>query len=150
MWHCTEETYAYARLLVIGYGRWPCMHEVHYWREHDGRGILSNVRRWQAAGRNCLFGRMATLFNYQSCRDPLALGLNIYFTNGDLTICAATAQSNWADWQVIHVETGLFINEMLGDYHRFKSEEILSVMVQQTPTSSGQSTPLRILDFTFD
>jgi hypothetical protein len=87
---------------------------------------------------------------YQSCRDPLALGLNIYFTNGDLTICAATAQSNWADWQVIHVETGLFINEMLGDYHRFKSEEILSVMVQQTPTSSGQSTPLRILDFTFD
>jgi hypothetical protein len=155
MWHCTEETYAYARLL--GYtdmGRWgPAVARRyhHYWREHDG--TWNHVELPPVAGsRPKLFIRENgdAFLIYQSCRDPLALGLNIYFTNGDLTICAATAQSNWADWQVIHVETGLFINEMLGDYHRFKSEEILSVMVQQTPTSSGQSTPLRILDFTFD
>ncbi len=87
---------------------------------------------------------------YQSrvTEDPTDEG--IYFIDGDLTICGATAESLWTDWQIIHVEPGLFFNEMLGDPYRFQEEEILSVMVQENPDWPGQSTPLRILDFSLE
>ena len=74
---------------------------------------------------------------------------SIYFTHGGLAICAATASSAWTDWQVVYADPGPYINEMLGDVHRFKQDGILSVMVQNTPSTPGASTPLRILDFTF-
>ncbi len=61
----------------------------------------------------------------------------------------ATAASKWTDWKVIHTEKGPFCNEMLGDKYRWKSEEVLSVMVQKAPVATGASTPLQIIDFTF-
>ena len=73
----------------------------------------------------------------------------IYFKTGDLVIAAATAESGWHDWQVIHTEVGPFGNEMLGDFYRWKKEGILSVMVQDAPVESSTPTPLRILDFSF-
>ena len=73
----------------------------------------------------------------------------IYFKNGDLVIAAATAESNWTDWQIIHTEVGPFGNEMLGDFYRWKSSGILSVMVQDAPEETSTPTPLRVLDFSF-
>jgi len=151
MWHCTDETYDDARSL--GYtdmGRWgPAIARRyhHYWRDHDGTWRhfeLSPV----AGSRPKLFFRENgdAILIYQSCRDPMALGQDIYFVNGDLTVCAATAASGWTDWRLVHVEEGPFINEMLGDAHRLAADGILSVMVQETPAVSGAPTVLRIVD----
>ena len=73
----------------------------------------------------------------------------IYFKTGDLVIAAATAESGWTDWQVIHTEIGPFGNEMLGDFYRWKSEGVLSIMVQAAPEESSTPTALGIIDFTF-
>ena len=72
---------------------------------------------------------------------------DIYFAEGNLVIMAASAESKWADWQVIHTEKGPFLNEMLGDVYRWKESGVLSVMVQGAPTKAYEATPLRILDF---
>jgi hypothetical protein len=74
---------------------------------------------------------------------------DVFLLAGDLVIAAATANSKWTDWRVIHVERGPFVNEMLGDPYRWKQEGILSVMVQESPKEVHQPTPLRLLDFSF-
>jgi hypothetical protein len=68
----------------------------------------------------------------------------------ELVIAAATARSQWTDWKVSLLERGFFLNELLGDLYRWKQEDILSVMVQESPEKVREPTPLRILDFTFD
>jgi hypothetical protein len=72
----------------------------------------------------------------------------VFFVTGDLVIMGATAATAWADWKTIHVEKGPFVNEMLGDPYRWREEGTLSILVQQSPGTSRQPTPLRILDFT--
>jgi len=69
-----------------------------------------------------------------------------YITSGNLVIQAATAATQWTDWQIIHTEIGPFLNEMLADPYRFQ-QGVLSVMVQNSPSTIGASTPLRVLDF---
>jgi hypothetical protein len=155
MWHCSDESYAYAR--PLGYsstGTWgPAVARRfnHYWRDTNGQWHRYEMP-WVAGSRPKLFIRQNgdAFLIYQSVRDPISLGYGLYFIDGDLTICAASAQSNWTDWQIIHVEIGPFVNEMLGDPYRFMQQEILSVMVQASPTQTGQSTPLRILDFSLN
>lgn len=71
---------------------------------------------------------------------------DIYIRYGDLVIQAATAENNWSDWQIIHVETGPFVSEALADPYRFQAGK-LSVMMQQSPESLYDWTALRILDF---
>jgi hypothetical protein len=65
-------------------------------------------------------------------------------------IMEATSKANWKDWKTRHVEKGPFVNEMLGDYYRWKRDKILSVMVQESPKEAHEATPLRILDFAFE
>ncbi len=155
MWHCSDESYEYA----ASNGYWETRtwgHALarrynHYWRDAIGQ--------WHHYEMPCVAGSRPKLFIrqngdafliYQSVRDPIALGYGLYFIDGDLTICAATAQTQWTDWQIIHVEPGLFLNEMLADPYRFEQEEILSVMVQESPQQAGLPTPLRILDFSLN
>ncbi|MBN1845868.1 MAG: BNR repeat-containing protein [Sedimentisphaerales bacterium] len=152
MWHCSDDSYAYAALQ--GYtatGTWGhalARRYHHYWRDAGGQWHHHEMP-WVAGSRPKLFIRPNgdAFLIYQSVRDPLALGYGLYFIDGDLTICAATASSQWTDWQIIHVEPGPFLNEMLGDAHRFAQEEILSIFVQESPATASQATPLRILDF---
>ena len=148
MWHCSEETYAYAR--TLGYtdmGRWgPAIARRyhHYWRDRDGTWNHTELPP-VAGSRPKLFIRDNgdAFLIYQSCPNPPALNYDIYFTHGGLAICAATASSAWTDWQVVYADPGPYINEMLGDVHRFKQDGILSVMVQNTPSTPGASTPDR-------
>jgi hypothetical protein len=48
------------------------------------------------------------------------------------------------------MEKGPFVNEMLGDVHRWEKEGVLSVMVQGSPEKTHEATPLRILDFSLE
>jgi len=106
--------------------------------------------QWVAGNRPKMFIRPNgdAFLIYSASRKPENMWADaVQFIDGDLKIAAANADSNWTDWQVIHTEEGPFVNEMLADPVRFQQEGILSVMVQQSPSESGQSTPLRIVDF---
>jgi hypothetical protein len=74
----------------------------------------------------------------------------LYSTRGNLVIASATAASKWTDWKIVHEEEGPFVNEMLGDPCRWKKDGILSVLVQESPETHHEATPLRILDFTLE
>jgi hypothetical protein len=63
---------------------------------------------------------------------------------------AATSGMQWADWRPIHVESGPFVNEVLGDFYRWKQENVLSILVQELPQQVHQATRLRVIDFRFE
>lgn len=71
----------------------------------------------------------------------------VFHPRGNLTIAAATADSKWKDWKIIHTGKGPFLNEMLGDLYRWRKDGILSIMVQESPKEAHEPTPLRVLDF---
>ena len=71
----------------------------------------------------------------------------IFALEGKLVIAAATAETGWKDWRIIHTEKCPFFNEMLGDVYRWKREAVLSIMVQQSPSKPHEPTALRIIDF---
>ncbi len=152
-WHSTEETIA--RAADQGYPDAYSWHHPmarryhHYWRDNDGSWRHFEMN-WVAGNRPKLFIRPNgdAFFIYGASRDPSAMwGGGVQFSDGDLKIAAATAASGWTDWQIIHTEPGLFVNEFLADPIRFQSEQILSIMAQDSPVESQQSTPLRIIEF---
>lgn len=124
----------------------------HYWREEAGRWH-DDVLPWVAGSRPRLFvddhdnlimiyGRGPFANAAWKQADPTA--------EGDLVIAVATAKTKWQDWQIAVEEKGPFINEMLGDLSRWKTEKVLSVMVQQKPGTLGTPSPLHIIDYRLD
>ena len=120
----------------------------HYWREKSGSWQHRELP-WIAGNRPKLFidkNDNAYLI-YSAQHKSSMMDHGIYFSKGDLIIAAATFESQWTDWNVIHTEKGPFVNEMLGDLYRWKKEGILSILVQGSPEKAHEATPLRILDF---
>lgn len=119
----------------------------HYWREAAGRWH-DDVLPWVAGSRPRLFvdGHDNLIMIYGRLAIDASMQGAIY-APGDLVIVAATAKSKWQDWHVVVEEKGPFVNEMLGDPTRWKTEKILSVMVQQTPDVLGTPSPLRVVDY---
>lgn len=101
----------------------------HYWRDFDGN--------WNHFMLQCSVGSRPKLF----IRDNGDAFL-IFIRSGSIIIAAASAQSQWTDWQEIAADTDhSYAGEGLGDLYRFHQEDgILSVMAQETQT-------LRILDW---
>lgn len=152
MFHCTPETYegySYAQWGPVGARRY-----YHYWR--DDKGVWQRNQLYFDAGNPSSYvGQRPKLFIrsngdafviYQSWQNTSLTGTGVYVHDGDLTIQAATAASHWTDWQIIHVEPGPFVGEALADPYRFE-DGVLSVMMQDSPSFNGQSTPLRVLDY---
>ena len=141
MWHCTDESYAYAQSL--GYTNFGCnlwgpvvaRHYHHYWRDPAGT--------WHHNELPDFAGTRPKLF----IRDNSDAFLIYQSQGSDLTIQAATAAAQWTDWTVVHFEPGPFNNEMVGDPYRFKQQQILSVLVRDNPLAGAPTSPLRILDF---
>lgn len=144
LYHCTDQS-----LKDVGskpgeqrWGPENARRYLHYWRDKKGK--------WHSRQLPGIAGHRPKIF--ADLKDNLYV---IYSTSSqgtissDLVIQAASAKSKWTDWQVIHTEKGPFVNEMLGDYYRWKKQGVLSVMVQESPTEKHESTSLRILDFTF-
>jgi hypothetical protein len=151
-WHCSDDSFDYAARLgynphASGWGHPHARRYHHYWR--DSNGVWQHHEmKWVAGSRPQLFIRPnGDAFLIYNAPNP-QIENGIYFNTGDLAIAAATAQSKWTDWKVIHAEPGPFLNEMHADRVRFKQDQILSIMVQESPAFSRQSTPLRIIDFT--
>jgi hypothetical protein len=120
----------------------------HYWREGAGNWH-DEVLPWIAGSRPRLYvddeDNLILIYNRPVPNSVMQSG--IYFTAGDLVIAVATAKAHWQDWRIVTEEKGPFINEMLADPTRWKSEKILSIMVQQTPKLIGTPSPLRVLDY---
>jgi rhamnogalacturonyl hydrolase YesR len=120
----------------------------HYWREKAGNWH-DDVLPWVAGSRPRLYiddqDNLIMIYNRPVANSVMESG--IYFTEGDLVIAVATARAHWLDWRVVTEEKGPFINEMLADPIRWKSEKILSIMVQETPKVIGTPSPLRVLDY---
>jgi hypothetical protein len=152
MWHSSDETLAAA-------GSWPGEYRWgpaearryhHYWRSDDGQWNHLELPMVAGSRPKIFIDKDDSIFLvYGQPQASTEMDKGIYFKTGDLVIAAATAESGWHDWQVIHTEVGPFGNEMLGDFYRWKKEGILSVMVQDAPVESSTPTPLRILDFSF-
>ena len=148
MWHCTDETLEKAGS-EPGEFRWgapEARRYHHYWRDLNGNWQHHQLP-WIAGDRPKLFvDETNTVFVIHSARLKTQNN-NLIAEPGDLVIAAASAESEWTDWKIIYVEKGPFVNEMLGDPVRWKSDGILSVMVQKMPEEKHQPTALRILDF---
>ena len=148
MWHCSDETLEEAGSNPGEY-RWgpPEARRYHHYRR-DVNGTWHHVQLpWVAGDRPKIFvSKNNNLYLIHSARLSIQNN-NFSAEEGDLVIAAATSENEWSDWQIIHVEKGPFVNEMLGDPQRWKEEEILSVIVQEMPGKKHQPTPLRIIDF---
>jgi|GEM_PF-1365657 NPCBM/NEW2 domain. len=65
-----------------------------------------------------------------------------------LAIATATEASGWTDWVVQpFIGARSYDGEPLIDYGRWERERVLSVYFQEHPVSTGQPSPLRVLDF---
>lgn len=150
VWHCTEKSLAAAGS-EPGASRWGALEARryhHYWRDDSGE--------WQHRELPGISGNRPKVFVDKDDNAYLIFGRNasademnseIYFAQGDLVIMAASSESQWRDWKVIHTEQGPFSNEMLYDFYRWKESGILSVMVQESSLKKEYASALRVLDF---
>ncbi len=149
MWHCTNETIAASvePSLTQRWGSAEARRYHHYWRNEAGN--------WSHTELPIVAGNRAKLFVdkndnlyliFASKQASSTFTSEVYFNEGDLVIMAATTQSKWSDWGVIHIAKGPFMNEMLFDYYRWKASGILSVLVQESSEGHNPSA-LRVLDF---
>lgn len=118
----------------------------HYWRDTDGtwreRLLPFHGRKPQLVlddlGNMYLFFGQGSDLNYHD-NDPGAR----------LAIATATEASGWTDWKIVSNLTGrLYHGEPLLDLPRWERERILSVYHQERPSTAGQGSALRLLDFT--
>jgi len=151
MWHCTDESLAAAGSKP-GEQRWgppEARHYHHYWRDREGRWHHTELP-WVAGNRPKVFldAEDNAYVIYGVRRRDATLSDGHLHRLGDLIIVGATAASKWTDWRILHREQGPFVNEMLGDVFRWKQDAVLSIMVQESPKTAHEATPLRILDYT--
>jgi hypothetical protein len=144
MRHCTDESLKSAGSKP-GKDRWgtaEARRYHHYWRDKNGK--------WEHRELPGVAGNRPKLFIDKNDNAYLIFrSADLFVQSGDLVIAAATVDSKWTDWKVIHTEEGHFLNEMLGDPYRWQMNGILSIMAQGAPTKAHEPTSLRILDFTF-
>jgi hypothetical protein len=150
MWHCTDESLRAAGSKP-GEQRWgppEARRYHHYWRGHDGRWYHRELPAAVGTRPKIFLDRQDNAYVIFSTEHrPTQSADGLLHSTANLAIAAATSASKWLDWRIVHVEEGPFINEMVGDPYRWKQEQALSVMVQESPGQPHQATPLRILDF---
>lgn len=101
----------------------------HYWRDLDGK--------WNHFKIPCAVGSRPKIF----IRDNGDMFM-VFLRSGGVYIAAASARSQWTDWQEIASDTTyIYAGEGLGDVYRFQQADgMLSVMAQEGNT-------LHILDW---
>ncbi|WP_158837375.1 BNR repeat-containing protein [Polaribacter sp. L3A8] len=141
MYHSTEQTIKDAGSF-LGETRWgpkEAKRYHHYWRDTTGK--------WHHFEMNLKVGNRPKIF--ADTQDNLIM---IYAgnDNNNLVIATATAKNKWKDWSITHVVKGPFINDMLGDFYRWKNEGVLSIMVQDQPKRKRKKSTLKVVDLTFE
>lgn len=150
VWHCTEAALRAAGSKP-GAQRWgpPAARRYHhYWRDTDGTWHHREMS-WPAGSRPKVFvGKGDDLVMiFRAARSTAPRKGFVFPVGGDLALARATAETQWRNWKIVHVEKGPFVNEMLGDRDRWQRERVLSILVQDSPAKPHDPTPLRLLDF---
>ena len=145
MYHCTKETIE-AEGSKLGATRWgpaAAQRYHHYWRDLDGE--------WHHFQMDMEVGNRPKIFADQ--HDNLIMVYMGDASKGgkrkDLIIAVALAKNNWQDWHIETVVKGPFMNDAIGDVYRWKSEGVLSLMVQDEPTGIQVPSKLSIVDVSF-
>jgi hypothetical protein len=151
IYHCTEESIRAAGSF-LGESRWgpnEAKKYHHYWRDAKGK--------WHHFEMNLKVGNRPKVFADEhdnlimvyagSPKDELK---NDHQNYKNLIIATATAKNKWKDWNITHVVKGDFINDMLGDFYRWKEEGVLSIMVQDAPKQKSKKSTLKVVDLTFE
>ncbi|MDN3663963.1 BNR repeat-containing protein [Algibacter miyuki] len=141
MYHCTEETITNAGSF-LGELRWgpnEAKRYHHYWRDTSGN--------WHSFEMDLKVGNRPKVF-----ADKHNNLIMIYAGNAknDLIIATATAKKKWNDWAITHTVKGPFINDMLGDFYRWKTDGVLSILVQDIPKPNKKNSTFKVVDLTFD
>jgi hypothetical protein len=63
-----------------------------------------------------------------------------------LAIAKATSAAQWTDWKEVFVSKENYFNEPQVDAERWASEQVLSVLVQDAPVSTGAASAVRVVD----
>ncbi len=148
MWHCSEASLNAAGSKP-GEHTWgiASARRYHYYRRETNGEWKHLELPWDAGNRPKVFtdkkDNLFLIYKTENSNNSARLRS----LKGDLQIATATAASGWTDWKIISTVKGPFINEMLGDFYRWQDDEVLSIMVQESPAEAHDSTPLRILDF---
>jgi hypothetical protein len=125
----------------------------HLWRGSDGVWHTTKISRDIGGGPPGSRPRMVidphdNVFAIYTVRTAESLGkTGLYFRDGKLIIAEATKAGGWADWKIVATESGPFVNEPLADFGRFAQSQVLTVMMQASPTSSLVATPVETFDF---
>ena len=110
----------------------------HYWL--DGKG------NWRRVGLGFVGGRPKLVLGRNDDAYLVFAGQRAF---GDLQIAAASARSEYANWEVAHRDTGrpTFTGEPLIDPRRWAREGILSVYIQERPRGRRLSRALHVVDY---
>lgn len=139
--HCTEESIKKAGY-ELGEKKWgpsEAQHYHHYWRDTDGE--------WHHYELPVVPGNRPKIFADKDDNLILVYGGSAGAdSDDDLCVAVAGANKNWEDWHIAHVVKGPFVNDMLGDFYRWKSDGILSIMLQDTPHEKKAPSTLRVVD----
>ena len=136
------------------FGRISQRRYFHHWRELDGTWHSNelefdtqNIGTWVGSRPQIYIDSQGNAFViYQSWQNAGIAGTGIYIRYGNLSIQAATAANNYNDWNLIHVENGPFVSEAIADPYQLQNG-VLSVMMQGSPSTLFELTPLHILDY---
>ena len=135
--HCTDESLAAAGSSrgEVAFGPSAARKLHHYWRDFDNTWHHRELP--DLAG-----GRSAALVADSEG--------NLFYArlkSNTLEILQALVQEQWTDWQVVHSVTLYSRVELLVDSSRWKAEAVLSFPYQKTPSSWGEDSELRVIDF---
>lgn len=147
MFHANKETIEAAGS-TLGATRWgpnEAQRYFHYWRDENAQWHSFQMPMAVGNRPKILADKNDNLIMiYAGNSDTTVQGKNS--GDQDLIVAVATAQNNWQDWHIAYSFKGPFMNDMLGDVYRWKSEGILSIMLQDEPGRKRKPSPLRVID----
>ncbi len=147
MYHCTKETIEAAGS-KLGDTRWgpsEAKRYHHYWRDTNGEWKHTEMP-WKVGNRPKILAdeNDNLIMIYAGTTDQEGKSKNS--GSQDLIVAVATAKNNWQDWHLAYSFKGPFMNDMLADVYRWKSEGILSIMLQDEPGEVRKPSPLHVID----
>lgn len=106
----------------------------HYWRDDAGA--------WHRTGMSFIGNRG------QMCFDANDDAYLVFVADDKLQIAAADAKDGWSQWRIIRTEPGAFIDQPLIDTNRVRDAGVMSVFVQEAPSSpQATASPLRVIEY---
>lgn len=149
MYHCTEKSLKDAKSYP-GQFRWgpqEAKRYHHYWGDKFGVWHHTELNFKVGNRPKILVDKNDNLYVIY-VGDPSAKHDDIGVKE-NLVVAYASAKSNWTDWQIKAVVKGAFLNDALADFERWKTEGILSVLLQDKPVSRRQPSELKVVDLHF-